>query len=102
MTTIATRVIAKKFKGSLLNTLKESAFSLSLDEASDSFGKSYLGICAKYLKQYEDQPRIQTSYITLIELDETGKTGQAIFNKLHDELLWDPKIANNFLGISTD
>ena len=99
--TIANQVIGRKLKSDILKQLKASAYSIALDEASDPYGTSYLGICVKYIT-YEDGLQIQTSYLSLVELDETGKSGQAIYNKLHDELLKDPEIASNFMGISTD
>ena len=98
---IAKDCIGASIKESLFNELKQSPFSLSLDEASDFYKNSYLALCAKFLTPKEPN-KLTTKLISIIEM-KGERTGEALKEIIKEEVLCkDPKLERNFMGIATD
>jgi len=98
---IAQVCLGDLLKEDIFEELMTSPFSLSLDESSDSFGKAYLTVCAKFLEQNNlKTPKIKL--IRIIQMNEE-KTGKELYKIIKEEILTkDPKIEKNFMGVVTD
>lgn len=102
--TTATKItqicIAKTLKDKIFAELKISPFSLSLDASSDKFGANYLAIFVKYLES-NDSKEPTTKLISVVKMGDSY-TGETIFQKVQEEVLFDHEISRNFVGIVTD
>jgi len=99
-TKISRECIAASLKHSIINDLKATPYSLSVDESSDVFGDSYLALTAKYLKNNS----FQTKLVAVIELQE-DKTGLALYELVKKELFSNEDadvLMNNCMGICSD
>lgn len=98
---IARFSIADTIQEKIFCELKDSPYSLAIDEASDHFGTSYLAVTAKYLEP-DNMKNPITKLLSIIEMDE-DKTGEALFNSLNSIIFSkDPLLEKNFMGIVTD
>jgi len=97
---IATNCIGEELKNHLFSKLKSTPFSLSIDGSSDIYGTSYLAVSAKYLDEKESKTPI-SRLISIIPMEDSS-TGQIIYDKIKNEILYDEDIRKNLMGIVTD
>ena len=92
-------VISQTLKVSIFERLESSPFSLSLDGASDRFGKSFLAVCAKYVDENHDS--VNSKLLSIIPLGGSS-TGEVLYEKIKETILKNERIESNFMGICTD
>jgi len=73
---IARNCIARTIQQKLFRQLEDSPYSISLDEASDKFGKGFLALSARYFSR-KDANDPQTLFLGLIELEDSA-TGEIL------------------------
>lgn len=95
-----TNKISTSLKGELFEQLRTSPFSLSVDESSDVYGQSYLAICVRFLEG-SDYNKLSTKLISILPRTDSS-VGEVLYNKVKREILVDPKIELNFMGLVTD
>ena len=96
----ASQVVSKTLKEDLHNALLTSPFSLSVDCTSDSHGNEFFAICARYLEE-DNVNRPVTKLLSVLPLT-TSFTGETLYTKIMEEILYDDEIRSNFVGIVTD
>src|SRR5262249_36023007 len=100
MSRIITHCIGKPLKEELFKELKDSPFSILLDETSDLYGSKYVGLLVRYLKPEEDLPT--PKLLSFIEIEQAS-TGEVLFNKIIEELFDnDYELENNLISVCTD
>lgn len=100
VTNITKKCISKSLKEDIVEELKASPFSLLVDGGSDSYGTSYLTVCAKFISRHNSKEPV-TKLITVIEMGEES-TGEAIYNDIRKSILNDARINKNFMALATD
>ena len=98
--TKATESICDTLKGEIFQELRSSPFSLSLDLSTDSFGRTYMGVCARYLEE-ENYELPQVKLISILPIS-TSSTGETIAQLILDKILIDEELRLNFMGLATD
>ncbi|RYE38326.1 MAG: hypothetical protein EOP48_27265, partial [Sphingobacteriales bacterium] len=94
-----TKVIGKTLKSDLLQDLRSSPFSLSVDSSSDIHGNTFFAICARFLDDDHDRPLVKLLQIIPITVSSTGET---LFTKIQEGILKEKEINQNFMGIASD
>jgi len=94
-----TKVIGKTLKFDLLQDLRSSPFSLSVDSSSDIHGNTFFAICARFLDDDHDRPVVKLLQVIPITVSSTG---EALFTKIEEEILKDEDIQQNFMGLASD
>ena len=100
VTKIIGECIGPCLKDRLLKELKESYFSLLIDESSEVYGGKFIALMVRYLSK--DSPKPVTKLLSMIE---TGKssTGESIFQKVTKELFDnDLNLESKLIGICSD
>src|SRR5690606_17669781 len=77
-------------KEDIFNRIKDLPFSLLLDGATDSYGAKYLGVLVRYIN-FEDE-EIKTHLLSVIELDCSITTGEVLYEKLKEQVLYHPNL----------
>jgi len=103
---LITDCIAKDLKENLMNDLKSSPFSISLDCAT-VMGDQVLAIRAKYLKtHYSEDLRSQLltleNHILCIEELKESSTGKVFYNILDEKIFKSEQLKNNWIGMAHD
>lgn len=98
--TTAASFISQVLKEELLNELRESPFSLSLDLSSDLYGHSYLAICVRFHEKDNYEKPI-TKLFSILPITNSS-TGEVIFEKLMASIFIEEEIKMNIMGIVTD
>jgi len=97
---VAKNCIASTLKEKLLIDLKETFFSILVDETSELYGHSYIGLVVRYLEKGNESPT--NKVFAVIELGESG-TGQSLYQKIRNELFGlYPELKQNLIGTCTD
>jgi hAT family C-terminal dimerisation region len=91
--------ISETIKESLFDSMRKSPYSLSLDESSDIYGSTYLGITVKHFEGDSFKPSIKL--LTILPIT-TSSNAQTIYSKIKNEVLTDPSLEKNFMGIASD
>ena len=90
VTHLVQNCIGKTLKEDIYSCMRKSPFSISVDQSSDIYGKNYLAICVKYLEENKcDEPA--TKLLSIVQMGDSY-TGEAIFEKVKDEVLIDKEI----------
>ena len=95
--------IGTSIQEEIFSQIEKSPFSISVDEASDKFGREYLALCVRYY-QSEDLFEPTTSFLGLLELG-TSYTGETLYNLVTDFVFNrdnGDQIKANFMGICSD
>lgn len=100
VTKIITKCIAQTLKDKILSQLRNSPYSLSIDQTTDPFGKNFLSICATYLER-EDSSQPTTKLVSVMQMEDSYK-GVVIFDRIKPLFLVDKEISINLVGIVTD
>lgn len=94
-----TSQMSTTLKAGLFEQLRCSPFSLSIDEGSDLYGSSYLAICARFFDA--KLKRLSIKLVSVLPVTNS-KTGETLYNMIKNEILCDPKIEANFMGMVSD
>jgi len=81
----AANSFSSTIKNELLEEIRKSPFSLSLDASSDLHGNTYLAVCVRYLEQ-ENEQAPACKLFTILPLT-TSSTGETIYKMIKEELL---------------
>lgn len=100
MTLLTKDCVAATLKEKLLRELKDTYFSILVDETSDLYGGNYIGLIVRYLEKGSESPK--NKVLAVIELGTSG-TGQNLYQKVKDELFSIyPELKQNLIGSCTD
>jgi len=100
MTLLTKKCIAAPLKEKLLEDLKGTFFSILVDETSELYGNSYIGLIVRYLEKGSEVP--VNKVLAVIEVGESG-TGLSLYHKIKEELFGDtPELRHNLIGSCTD
>lgn len=97
---IAKNTISKTYKNAIFDDLRNTVFSLSLDESCDKYGPTYLCTHARYIKEGS----LVTKLLSINEVKDDS-TGHALFNMVTQDIFEGDKerlLGNNFIGICSD
>ena len=98
--TKVTKSISQSIRKKLFSQLKCSPFSLSIDPGSDLYGSAYLSVSARFIDS-ESPEEVVTRFLSIIPIT-TESTGLTLFNHICTNILYDPEVENNFVGICSD
>ena len=98
--TKATKVLCNTMKADIYESLRSSPFSLSLDTSIDSYGSTYLAICARLL-EVEDYDKPQMRLISILPIT-TSSTGETLHKMILENIQIDDELKQNFVGVATD
>jgi hypothetical protein len=99
--------ISPTVRKEIIDQLKQSPFSLSVDESTDIHGSTYLAVATTYLPHATDNGRTifkepVTSLVNVIELDDSH-SGKALYTQLKDNFFsLSPELKVNCVGIAYD
>jgi hypothetical protein len=92
------KVIAPSLLENLLNDLKDSPYSLIVDESTDVATVKYLCICVRYFSRKEQ--KIVVYFLGLIEIEQA--TAKCLYTKLTDFLINLKLKLTNMIELGTD